>query len=280
MNRPIVKAHTIAEWEALDPQTQSTILQNIRLRGRLEEWMKKQFGRPALKEPVNEPCYRCMGSGEVTHYPRLSGIHPSQVNSPCMLKIYYQMIGEEGKGKFDFRLQLIFALGTQIHLMFQGYGRKGAWGSWYKDEVRISEEYQEIAHKLFLEGSADAENILVIEDVEGPIYEVGIIHEYKSINDAGFKKLAGPKPEHKMQAIVYAKALDRPIVVYLYMDKNDSTLTDFPVPFNRTMWNQMEEKFIRLNQFYDAHDPPPGTTGYHCRECEFFYLCPEHKGVV
>lgn len=277
MNRPIVKVHTIEDWEKLDGHTQSTVLLNIRLRDRLEAWMKSQFDRPKLTEPVQSKCYRCEGTGSVTHHPRLTGIHPSQIGSPCLLKIYYQMVGAPEKGKFDFRRELIFNLGSQIHLMFQGYGKKGAWGSWYKDEVRISEQFQEIAYRLFLEGSADAENILVIEDVPGPIYEVGLVHEYKSINDKGFKSLAGPKPEHKMQATIYSVALNRPIVVYLYMNKNDSTLADYPVPFERKAWNLLEDKCTRLNQFYDADSPPPGYSGYHCTDCEFRHMCPEHK---
>lgn len=280
MTRQIIKATTIAEWEALDQQTQSIILNNIRLRTRLEEWMKKRFDRPKVLEPIYEPCQHCDGTGVHTIHPRLSGIHPSQVGSPCLLKIYYQMRGEDEKKNFDFRLQLIFNLGSQIHLMFQGYGRKGAWGPYYKDEVRISEDLQEISHKLFLEGSADAENLLVIEDVPGPIYEVRIVHEYKSINDSGFKKLAGPKPEHKAQAIVYAAGLDCPVVVYLYMNKNDCTLADYPVAFNRKQWNEMEEKFVRLNGFYDISDPPPAMSGYHCRDCEFRHICPEQNGAA
>lgn len=277
--RQIISAKTIEEWEQLSQETQMTVLHNIRLRGRLDEWMHEQFNRPKLLEPVQSPCSHCEGTGIHTAHPRLSGIHPSQASSPCLLKIFYQMQGADEKKVYDFRGQLIFKLGTQIHLMFQGMGKKGAWGPHYWDEVRISEHLQDISYKLFLEGSADADNILIIEDVPGPIYEVGIIHEYKSINDAGFKKLSGPKPEHRMQAIVYAAGLNRPIVVYLYMNKNDSTITDYPVPFDRNVWTPLEEKFSRLNQFYNLNDPPPGSPGYHCRDCEFKHICPEQNGA-
>ena len=276
--RQIVSAKTIEEWEALDPQTQSVILNNIKLKNRLETWMKGQINRPALLEPIQKTCYRCEGTGTTTHYPRMPGIHPSQVAHSCMLRIYNQMIGKQGEERFDFRSQLIFNLGSQIHLMFQGYGRKGAWGPHYKDEVRITEELQDIAYDLFLEGSADAENILIIDDIpDAPIYEVGIIHEYKSININGFEKLAGPKPEHKLQALIYSKALNRPIVCYMYMNKNDCTIADYPVGFSASAWKSLEEKLVRLNQFYNSGQPPPGTRAYHCRDCEFYKDCPDGK---
>lgn len=272
--REIVSAKTIEEWEKLDPQVQYTILNNVKLRLRLENWMREQVMRPPLKEPIQSQCYRCEGTGSITHYPRLPGIHPSQIGHACMLKIYNQMIGVEGTPKFDLRGQLIFNLGSQIHLMFQGYGRKGAWGPNYKDEVRISEDLQEIAYQLFLEGSADAENIIIMDDIPGhPIYEVGVIHEYKSINEKGFKDLAGPKPEHKLQALIYSKALNRPIVCYLYMNKNNCELADYPVGFSQAEWKKLEEKIVRLNSFYNAGEPPPGTSGYHCKDCEFRNTC-------
>lgn len=278
--RQVVQVHTIAQWLSLDQPTRSLILQNIKLKARLESWMKKQSERPPLLNVITEKCHRCDGSGLIHHHPRLSGIHPSQIAHPCMLKIYNQMIGRVGKGRFDFRSELIFKIGSLAHLLFQGYGRKGAWGVHYQDEVRIGEDLQEISYNLLLEGSADAVNLLVIDDIpNAPIYEIRIVHEYKTINMDGFKKLTGPKPDHKQQAMIYAVALDCPVVVYMYLNKNDQNIADFPVAFDHSLWTILEDKLVRLNKFYDAEEPPPGTTGYHCKDCEFSHDCEERKRV-
>lgn len=276
--REIVSVKTIDEWNAQTPQTHSEILNNIKLRTRLETWLKGEYFQPKLTEPVSSACVHCEGSGTVVKRPRLPGIHPSQVGHSCMLRLYNQMMGKEGKSEFDFRRELIFALGTQVHLMFQNYGRRGAWGPHYKDEVRISEDLQQIAYDLFLEGSADAENILVIEDIPGaPIYEVGIIHEYKSINEKGFKELTGPKPEHMLQALIYSIGLDRPVVCYLYMNKNTCALADYPVGFSSSAWSQLQNKLVAVNKFYNAGEPPPASKTYECRDCEFSSTCPYNR---
>lgn len=279
MTRPIVQLHTIQQWLQQTPTIQSTILQNIRLRYRLEMWMRSRAERPALQEVISEPCYRCEGTGTIKHFPRLPGIHPSSLGSSCLLQIYNEMIGKPGREKFDFRFQLIYNLGSAAHLMFQGYGLKGAWGPYYKPESRICEELQDIAYDLLLEGSADAENILVIDDIAGSdtIYEVGLIHEYKTINDAGFKKLARPKPEHQQQAVVYSVALNRPIVVYLYMNKNDQSIAEFPVAYDASVWAEIENKAKRLNAFYDRDEAPPGNVNrYECEDCRYSYDCPDY----
>lgn len=272
--RPVVKVHTIEQWESLDQPTKTLILQNIRLKSRLEDFLKKKFVLPPIAAHYEAACRDCAGTGKVTIRARLPGLHPSQLYHRCMLKIFNQMLGKEEKRIFNFRLQLIFEVGKYVHLMFQNYGLSGAWGKHYKPEAEVSELLQPLAHELLLEGSADADNILVIDDIpDAPIFEVGIIHEYKTINSNGFGSLTTPKPEHKQQAIVYSAALNRPVTVYLYMNKDTQDLKDMPIAFDQPLWSIVKDKAVKLNSYYDSGVEPPGFVSYDCKECGFAYSC-------
>lgn len=285
--RPTVKLHTIEEWMSLDVTLRPVILQNIKLKDRLWAWLKKEISKPRdpNDKPKWVPCRECDRKGWLLHEPRYAGIHPSQIGNECELKIFWEMIGSVGQQTHDARLQLVFDFGSAIHSVFQGYGAKGAWGPYYQKEVPIQEDLQPLANELMLEGHADADNILVLDEIpnSSAIYEVGVVHEYKSINSNGFAGLTRPKPEHKLQAMIYAAALNRPVVAYLYMNKDDSNLADFPVPFDPDIWATIYAKSKRLKQFHDNYwdavdrkaDPelPPGAAGFRCKECSYSKTC-------
>lgn len=282
MSRPVVQLHTIDQWMQIDPTIRSVVLKNIKLKDRLYAHLyglnKKET---KYEEPTWVRCSKCAESqypGHILMEPRYDGLHPSQIGHPCLLKIYNDIIGVPSQEKIEARLRLIFDLGHAVHHMFQTYGLNGAWGKKYKHEVEISERFQPLAAALMIEGHADADNILVIDDIpDAPIYELGLVHEYKSINDANFKKLASPKPNHKQQAMLYAAALNRPVVVYLYLNKNDSNLSDFPVQFEPTLWANLEAKAQRLKGYYDRREPPPADVGYHCKDCGYAFGCEPFK---
>lgn len=284
MSRQVVELHTIEQWQVVDPQVRSIILQNIKLKDRLQRYLYSlNEKKHTLSEAQWVRCSKCATSehpGYLLHEPRYDGIHPSQIGHDCMRKIYYDMIGAPGQERVEPRIRLIFDLGHAVHHMFQTYGLNGAWGPRYKHEVEISAKYQQLAEALMLEGHADAENILVIDDIpNAPIYEVGIVHEYKTMKSEQFAKLTSPKPEHKKQATIYSAALNRPVVVYLYLNKNDSNLADFPIQFDPVLWQSLENKARTLVGHYERQEAPPGEVGYHCRECAYVYICDPYKNA-
>ncbi len=279
--RPVIQLHNIDQWMALDPSIRVVVLKNIKLKDRLQKYLfnNQNSLRNSAKDAKWVQCRKCTGSeypGWVLEEPRYEGLHPSQLPHSCLLKIYNEMIGAPSQGKIEPRVQLIFDLGHAVHHMFQSYGLNGAWGPHYKHEVEISGRYQALADALMIEGHADADNLLIIDDIpDAPIFEVGIVHEYKSIN--GFKRLASPKPAHKQQAMLYSAALNRPVVVYMYLNKNDSNLTDFPVAFDPALWANLEAKALLLKSHYDLQAPPPADVGYHCRDCGYAFNCEAFK---
>jgi hypothetical protein len=281
MERQIIQLHTIQQWQAMDPAVRGVILQNIKLKDRLYKWLKARAERQLspLSAPRWVPCRKCAQTGWLLQEPRYPGIHPSQLPHSCLLKVYKEMVGEPSQERHEARQLLVFDLGSHIHHMFQGYGDAGAWGPIYKKEAVVSGDFQQLADELMIEGSADADNILTIDDIPNSpyIYEVGLIHEYKSINTNGFEKLTRPKPEHKMQAMLYSASLNRPVVVYLYLNKNDSNLLDFPVEFDVNLWASIETKARRLVDHFNRGVPPPADVGFHCKDCGYAFGCEAYK---
>jgi hypothetical protein len=284
MSRQIIQLHTIDQWMALDPAARVTVLKSLKIKDRLQRFLWNSNLRKTEDEILQPTWVRCSKCSEnpgwILKEPRYDGLHPSQISHPCLLKTYKDIVGAASQERVEPRLKLIFDLGHLIHHMFQTYGLNGAWGPNYKPEVPIDGAHQRLAEALMIEGHADADNLLIVDDIEGwPIFEVGVVHEYKSMNDNQFKKLASPKPNHKQQALLYSAALNRPIVCYLYMNKNDGSLSDFPVPFDPHLWGVLEGKAKLFKGHYDAGTEPPAEVGYHCQDCGYAFGCAAYKAA-
>lgn len=278
MNKPVIQLHTIDQWFQVDQGIRTLILQNIKLKEKLWKFLGDEIKAPAPTEPFWAPCRKCDRKGWYEVHPRYPGIHPSQVVGPCMLKLYNDVLGIVGEKTTEPRTQLIFDHGHAVHHMFQTYGLKGAWGEVYRPEAPISGEFQELAEELMIEGSADADTLMMVDIPSSPYaYEVGVVHEYKTSNTKNFAKLTRPKSEHQMQATIYSACLNRPVVAYLYLNKDDSNLVDFPVEFNPGIWGTVEAKMRMMVDFYRRGVAPRGETGYHCQECQYVNTCFDYR---
>ena len=284
MSRQIVQLHTIEQWFGLHPQVQQVVLRALRVKERLWAWrlVHEQKKVKNITEGHWVQCRRCHPEypGWQWKHPRKQGIHPSSMYNSCLLKIYYETIGVEPEMVHEARDLLIFDIGTAGHDMIQNMGLAGAWGPSYQVEVPI--EHTPLAQELMIVGHADAENILVVDDIPGTaIFEVGIVHEYKTINDNGFQGLKGrPKAQHKMQATIYSACLNRPIVVYLYFNKNNSNIEDFPIVFEPHVWEKMRQKAQAVRDAVVAQTPPPGNVSYECSNCGFQKVCTAYQAAL
>lgn len=275
-----MQLHTIQQWYGIDQQLRGVLLKALRVRDRL--WAHRLVREQHKMSDKTEgwvPCGRCEQKGWVYKKPRKAGIHPSALYSSCLLKIYYEAIGVQAQLVHEARDLFIFDIGTAVHDMLQRFGKEGAWGEYYKAEVAIGET--ELAKSLMIEGHADADNIIVIDDIPGaPIFEVGVVHEYKTINNAGFDGLKGkPKPGHVQQATIYSACLDRPVVVYLYFNKDNSNLQDFPIAYQPEVWEKMSQKVLAVKNAIETGTPPPGSVGYDCSQCAYVYQCPVYAAA-
>lgn len=281
MSRQTVQVHTIDQWFALDEQLRIMLLRALRVRDRLWSFrLSLEQQKVDLKEAHWAPCRRCGQTGWCWKHPRKPGIHPSAIaTTPCLLKVYWEAIGREAAVMHEARELLIFDVGTACHDMLQSFGMAGAWGSYYKPEIPIEET--PLAKELMIVGHADADSIIVIDDIAGaPIFEVGVVHEYKTINDNGFESLKGkPKSQHQVQATIYSACLNRPVVVYLYLNKNNSNVQDFPVPFNPQTWMTVKARAEAVRNALLAATEPPAEVGYHCGQCPYVYGCDAYKAA-
>lgn len=285
--RPTVQLHTIEQWFTLDQPVRVEILKALKIKDRLFSFLYGLNNRHSdehVQQAEWRRCSACYDSPHPGYYlaePRYDGIHPSSIASECLYKIYLDMTGAPSQERVEAALRITFDIGKAVHSMFQDYGRRGAWGPRYAKEVPINGEYQQIAEALMIEGHADADNILTVDNIPGaPIFEVGVVHEYKTMRSNIFGKLTRPKPEHKQQAMIYAAALNRPVVVYLYLNKDDSNVLDFPVEFDPGVWSVMEGKARYLKEMYDKKTAPPASTGYQCKDCKYQKSCADYLATI
>lgn len=280
-DKPIIQLHTLEQWFQQDPTIRGMILQNIKVKDRLWQYLEGEKRKPDIVEPYWAPCKKCEQRGWLAVHPRYAGFHPSQINSACMLKLYNEIVGIPESKRTEPRLQLIFDVGHAVHYMFQKYGERGAWGKHYTPEAPVNAETTELAEELMIEGHADADTLMMVDRPEWPVaYEVGVVHEYKTANSKNFSKLTRPKPEHQMQALIYSACLNRPVVAYLYMNKDDQNLADFPVEFKPDVWANVHGKIKMMVDMYREGVSPKGETGYHCQECPYVHSCFDYRNEM
>lgn len=290
---------SIRSFMSLAPQHQEELVKALRTKDRLEAWLKNQNGRkkklPVVSDtPGWHQCKACAGHpGWVPEEQQRddSDIHPSQIHK-CLRFLWYSCNGyaDQLDEFISPQLRMIFDMGHNWHHIIQGYGLKGAWGDCgYEPELEIDPDQLDaegrprlyLANQLWIKGHADA--ILpryFVPQVPGlGDVLVKVVHEYKTISSGGYQKLNKPKPEHKWQAMIYAAVFDAPIVVYLYTNKDNCQMADFPVPFDGRLWQDIERKILEVQNWTDAGQPPDFSISAavknpsECRECGFRKIC-------
>lgn len=298
----MLELNTIAEFQALPTNLQAEVQKALKTKDRLDEYLRtlnKKAGEEVKPSAAAhwEECLKCKPLGQpgwlwVEQSRDDSDIHPSQINK-CLKFLYLSCTGQVASMEefVEPRLRLIFDMGHAWHDTVQRYGRKGAWCApeHYHPEAKIDPNATAhdgtpllpIAHQYWIRGSADAvidkyvcNNVPGLGDVS-----VRLIHEYKTINSNGFSKLTRPKPEHKFQATIYSAVFDAPIVVYLYTNKDNCYLADYPVAFDNGIWGEVTQKIKKVQHYVDSGQAPPWEetsavkNASECMECGFRKLC-------
>lgn len=272
---------TIQEFLALPQGHQTEILQALRTKERLDRYLLNLNNKEKVA-PHWVPCKGCEGGsckrcsaehrGWVWYEEESrdsSDIHPSQIDK-CLKYLVLCCSGyaDQHEERVDPRLRRIFDLGHAWHRTIQTYGLKGAFGDaqYYHPEADIDPDATTfdghpvlpVAAAYWIRGSADAliDYYQIYTPSLGEVY-IKVIHEYKTINSGGYERLLRPKPEHKKQATIYSAVFDAPIVVYLYLNKDNCNIADFPVPFDYTIWNDIVAKVYRVQHYVTTEQAVP-----------------------
>lgn len=214
--------------------------------------------------------------------------HPSSIGSQtgkslcgkypmgCARFMYYDYVGEKSEGAIEPRVRRIFDTGSSVHAQLQSYleeiARRSGGTEEFVKEAFFSPDSNEWADRYDIAGSTDG--IYIINEPD----QVRFGLEIKTINDAGYQKTSSPHPEHLMQGTVYQRCLDLPIMVFLYYNKNDSSLAEFVHVYDERRWEAIVKKlaFVRDCAFRQA-DPPDREDGWHCMSCKYKGACKPPK---
>lgn len=194
----------------------------------------------------------------------------------CTRMLYYDYTGGESEGSIEPRLRRIFDTGTVIHGQLQAYlsviaALAGGYEH-FSPEAGISPKSSEIADAYDIYGHTDG-----IYSITDPDRDLRFGVEIKSINDAGYQKTSSPHPEHIMQGTIYQKCLDLPVMVFLYYNKNDSSIAEFVQVFDNARWDAISRKIDFVRDAALKEEEPDREDGYHCSTCKYKAICKPPK---
>jgi hypothetical protein len=190
---------------------------------------------------------------------RLGGvISPSEISiTKCDRRIAYGLKKTPRVDQFALDLYRVFAYGTAIHNLVQRLLLESL--SDLVDEIRISNPDLRIAGSGDVADLADA-----------------VLLEIKSMSTHQHKKLRSPKPDHQVQATIYAKAGTRTfkVVIYIYIDKELYTLKELPTQADANIWHRTTTRARGILTALKEHTLPPQIDEPgECGQCPFGHAC-------
>lgn len=303
----MINIDTIQDYMALSNEQRGDICRNIKTVERLKSYLSTLNTPSEPEDPKWVPCSKCETRGWVLHNEERrnnADIHASQIHK-CIKSIWYSCTDHvhEGIPKVSPEGRLVFDHGHALHHVLQSYGKKGAWCApinYQSEAAIIPSEVEAIAKKAHIlpeaikwhiRSSVDAviwkyvvPNIRGLGDIS-----IRLIHEYKSISPGrptkdgglygGFAALRGPKLEHKQQATIYMRCFNIPICVFLYYNKGDDNIAEFPLPYDSITWSQTAGKIEKILAYVDNEIMPPWEytaavqDPRECLSCDYLEIC-------
>lgn len=190
----------------------------------------------------------------------------------CGRELFYSFTNEEPLSVWEPRGRRILDTGSAIHLQLQTYLLSAAERSGgmekFTMEVDVNPDSNEIADQYDISGHTDG-----IYEIHDGVDDIRVGVEIKTINDGGYKELNKPHREHATQATIYQKCLDLPVMVFLYYNKNDSSIAEYHHLFNPDIWAAVEEKVNYVRECSLTGKPPRQEVSRSCLYCSFKHLC-------
>jgi CRISPR/Cas system-associated exonuclease Cas4 (RecB family) len=190
----------------------------------------------------------------------------------CARLLYYDLVGAEAEGAWEPRMRSLLDTGSAIHAQLQAYleevVKRSEGVESFEPEATIDPDNNDIADRMDLSGHTDGIYQIVTPDME---LRFGL--EIKTINAAGYEKTSSPHPEHLTQGTVYQKCLDLPVMVFLYYNKNDSSVAEYAHVYDPRHWDAIVRKLDWVREHAMREEPPERENGWHCSNCKYKKIC-------
>jgi hypothetical protein len=196
----------------------------------------------------------------------------------CAFKLYGDYLGLPQEGAWQPRNRRILDTGSAIHAQIQGYlslcAERSGGTETFLPETNMSPENSEVASDMEISGHTDGIYCINREDLE---IRVGV--EIKTINDNGFKSTGSPHGEHAVQATVYQKCLDLPVMVFLYYNKNDSSIQECFQVYDPLRWEAIEKKIDYVRVCTVTGEEPKKEVSFNCGTCKYKPVCKPPRAI-
>lgn len=190
----------------------------------------------------------------------------------CARLLYYDLVGEESEGAWEPRMRALLDTGSAVHAQLQAYlevvARRSDKTETFTPEAVVDPDNNDVADAMDLSGHTDG---IYTVTVPGLSLRFGI--ELKTINDARYKKTSSPHPEHITQGTIYQKCLNLPVMMFVYYNKNDSSMAEYPQVFDTALWNAIVAKLDHVRDHAFRSEPPERESGWHCVNCKYRKVC-------
>jgi hypothetical protein len=189
-----------------------------------------------------------------------SGLRASSAGK-CARAIAYQEHGYKGE-PLNWRARLVFRLGDSIE----------------KDLTYILKDYG--LTDMQKECSVTIAGTEIKGHIDG-IWNGDTVVDFKTTTTFGFKKAAaGDVGSYDRQLHFYMKALGLKRAVLVYYCKEQSDLLEVVVPWNDSIWQEVQDRFTKVikstkaalpNREYEANDK--GKLPWQCSYCNYVRTC-------
>lgn len=170
-------------------------------------------------------------------------------------------------------LAVILDTGTHLHTMLQQYLSEHP-GLFFAKEVPV------YLPEIETKGSSDGILMQRVAGPDGTIYRWGI--EFKTISPDGFEALSKPKPEHVIQASIYARLMGVWWITIVYYDKGKSRFKEYHVQYDEKVWAYVKERVAFLKTHINDGTVPEFDSK-ECRNniglCRYVGFCGSIEGV-
>lgn len=214
------------------------------------------------------------------HYvdsPREPGHHCSEMFKFCARRVILDTFFPENRPApgHEPRVQIIFDVGHALHAWFQNKylgPDRVLWGSWKcrgcKRRIRglmpkacrrcgaprsVFKYLEPLVREPHLNLIGHCDGILLIEGEKRVL-------ELKTINPKGFEQVVrygAAVPAHIYQVNIYMHLLKMDACSVLYINKADSRLAEFEVPYDKRVWDDVESKLgsmLRYNRLLEKNE--------------------------